>query len=1181
MMNSHEMERLDSKSSVTMMMESPSTSTIVHMGIPNSNVSSPTMMPTANVDESEELSSSQYICSINDWDANKRKKKKGWFGVSVPKFPRSNYLKTTKYTWWNFLFVCFFNQMKKIGNIYFTFIMIIALAIPGVWISGSPLLSIVPIAIILGVNFIREGGEDFFRYLNDRKVNNAKTKVLRDNEFRTVATKDVRVGDIVKVEENEEFPADLVLISSNFEDGSCSIETSNLDGESALKSRYSPSNLSTYNTSQRLSTLKGVIKCQEPNQHLHKFRGSITVDGVDSPISHQNLLLKGSVLKSGFIHGVVVYTGKDTKVAKNMQQTTLKFSFINTMTNFFISVMFGVMAIFVVLFVILEAYYEFTYARKATYTGKLKPIGISDGLWVVHSILVFVVLFNLFVPASLFVTLEFVKAVQARFISIDNKLCYSEIDSHTGKKNETKGAAISSDLHSDLSQVDVIVTDKTGTLTENSMNFNKLWLLDGPTFDDTMGAGDIQLAYSDEARSESNSTQSVVLNKTKTVLSDEQYFTVMVSLLTLSLCHNVTVRIGDNDKITYDGESPDEIALVKGASNNGFVLKYFTEKKTILSIFNKEYTFERLAEIAFTPERKRMSTLFNIPTDFLQDYPIFSKMALKHNVPEEDIQNGSGLNLCLIKGADTFVYPCISKDCLDNSKQKVESQLLDFSKEGLRSLVLAYKFVPNSAVNNWLETYYQSKKEIVDSKQLELLHKAESEMENQMTICGATGIEDRLQVQVPETLKFFFDAGLKIWMATGDARDSAIHIAKISKLVSEDTPILYMEYNHSTYEDVLADELLQKISQMPSHQQENLSLVMDGHVMNKTEVSKSLVTLLEKCKTVICYRSTPKQKASLVQLLRSKLKKNCLAIGDGANDVSMIQKAKVGVAIIGKEGQQAKLASDYAIPKFFMLKRLLAVHGRYSFKRSAQFVQYSFYKNTVIAFVLVLYNFYNLYSGQTLFDGWVITFQNYIFTLWNPFIFGLIEKDITEDFLEDPTTGPTLFKNLRKENVFNWFSFIKWIFGSFIHAVIIFFFNMYGTEPTMLANGQSDDLWLRSTLVYTCVFAVVTLKCFLEMEHYTILHGIAMLLSVLCFTGYVIVYTIIPSALTNVWFMAMRTPTFWFILLLCVATCLGIDLIFVSVKVIWFPDMYLKLRMQHKKNHHVNEEKDQELQYTQ
>ncbi|EFC43248.1 predicted protein [Naegleria gruberi] len=1046
-----------------------------------------------------------YVVSINDWQTNKKRRIKKWGFLPFRQFSSTNYLSTTK------------------------------------------------------------GGEDFFRYLKDRKVNHKKVLVLKSRslkqdgnsitqylDFVEIYTKHVKVGDLVKIEEDEEFPADLLLVSSNFEDGSCNIETANLDGESALKSRYSPHSLSKFNNIDMLKDLKGWIKCQMPDHNLYKFKGSVCLEGENNEfgINHQNLLLKGAKLKSPHIYGIVIYAGKDTKVARNVPNPKVKFSHVNLMGNFFTVVLFIFMTVIISILVILNAYYEFTYSKNVAYLGKLKPMGISDGLWVVHSILVYIAALNVYVPASLFVVLEFLKIIQARFISADNELVHRMMDVHTGEEKFVSSAAISSDLHSDLARIELILTDKTGTLTENEMKLKKIWAVGHSSFN-------CDSSIEESIRNGQQSRDSL---------------TKLMLMLNISLCHNVTIR-KSKERETYDGESSDEVALVQGISNYGFILKYFSDKKTILSLFEKEYTFERLAELEFTPERKRMSVLFKIPKDFLNDYPIIqSATSTIHNSNGE-----SDIVLCLTKGADSFVYPFMEESAKEN-RQLMEDRVMEFSKDGLRSLVFAFKFVGNDQLKQWMEDYHALKtKSLNHDEQLELSQRLEKEMEVGLLPCGVTGIEDVLQQLVPETVKFFTEAGLKIWMLTGDAKESALHIARCSKLIEKESDLILLD-SSSVKEENIHSKLSEILQETESR--DNVELAVEGHFLHiceKPDTVSLLVKLLQKCKTVICFRSTPKQKSRIVELARHKLKKNCLAIGDGANDVPMILKSQVGVGIIGKEGTLAKQSSDYAIPKFHMLKRLLAVHGRYSYKRSAVFIQYSFYKSNVVSSLMTIYFFYNLCSGQLNIESLVLTFQNYVFTLVNPIVFGLFEKDIDESYLEDSETGPILYRKLKTDNIFNWYTFSKWVFGAFLHGTIIFFFCTYAAEPGLLTNGQSDGIWAMCALLYTCVFVVITLKCYIEMEHLTIIHHAGMIFSILSFVIFVVIFTIIQSSMTSVWFEAMRSPKFWLILLLCTVTCLGIDIALTGFKNMVWPDYYQKLKMKSRKLKRTMKDKESNL----
>lgn len=822
--------------------------------------------------------------------------------------------------------------------------MIFAL-VPGVS-PTNPVTSVLPVIFILGVNMVREGGEDFLRYLSDRKVNKMSAYVLKENEFQRVDTCDVRVGDIVKVSEDYSFPADILLITSNLEDGSCNIETANLDGETNLKTRNCPKGLHAFNTPEKLSSMKGIIDCQPPNEELYKFKGSIKVEGMgpEIPLSHANLLLKGSILRSTqYIYGIVIYTGPDTKIMKNMQKAKVKFSFVNKMLNYFIGALFVLQIIFCLIFVGLGGYEEFVNACRYAYTGKSK-IETTDAGYVVLSILTYFILLNLLIPVSLFVSLEFVKMIQAWFITMDNQMAIYDTHPHDpDKKVFMNSVSISSDLNADLSQIDIIFSDKTGTLTENSMVFNKCCIGNDYIHDDYQTKGHIGrvlnqlkdyhlmkkhgvqwVTMNEHGESLNNmifqlpqpEIDSIISNRKLSISSENEFFLGMNTLLLLSLCHNVAVREkplhGSDPSSTtttstatrkfFEGESVDEVALVLGAVNNDFVLKSFSEKRTVVSIFGKDYTFERLCEIPFTPDRKRMSTFFKIPQDFLNDFPVFKKIAQQqHHLSDSDINHPEGMIVCYTKGADSFLFPFIDPSNSKLLKPKLDEHILDFAKDGLRTLLLAYKFIGHDEFNEWI-TRYNAAKSLLTKTRDQAIEQAEKEIEKNLLITGASGIEDKLQPKVPETIRFFLQAGLQLWLLTGDKRETAVNIATMSNFLDEDSQIFTLDGDPESripdsdrYTKVVNDQVcakgietyLNSISKLDSFQSKQVALVIDGHAFThcmEPLSQKFFIKLIKKCKTVICCRATPKQKSMLVDLAKKKLGKNGLAIGDGAND---------------------------------------------------------------------------------------------------------------------------------------------------------------------------------------------------------------------------------------------------------------------------------------------------------
>ena len=285
----------------------------------------------------------------------------------------------------------------------------------------------------------------------------------------------------------------------------------------------------------------------------------------------------------------------------------------------------------------------------------------------------------------------------------------------------------------------------------------------------------------------------------------------------------------------------------------------------------------------------------------------------------------------------------------------------------------------------------------------------------------------------------------------------------------------------------------------------------------------------------------------------------------------MIQKAKIGVGIIGKEGSQAKLNSDFAIPRFHMLRKLLAVHGRYSFKRCAKHIFYSFYKNISVTCLQIYFTFYTMYSGQTLVDANNLSWWNLFFTILNTFIYGWFDKDIRESKLLDEKLGPKLYASLKKENIFNLYMFTRWIGSGIVHSLIIFMVVIYGTEGSILGNGQdSDSLWLKSVLATSCMICVVNFKCYLEMEDFTIINHVCMFLSFVIFYGYNILLTAYPKTigvvmtdtyLFGAWDGGIRSAIFWFVHIFGIVVPLSLDLAGHGFKVLFWPDEYQKVKL--------------------
>lgn len=784
--------------------------------------------------------------------------------------------------------------------------------------------------------------------------------------------------------------------------------------------------------------------------------------------------------------------------------------------------------------------------------------------YVVFSYFTNFILLNLLIPMSLFVSLQFIKEIQAYFMKQDLSMYYEE-----GDIPMDVGAA---DLNADLSQIDIVFSDKTGTLTNNTMVFKQL------------GIGS-KIVHNEEINEallgrKLLAGDSFVPEDAK---EDERHRQlVMHYMLNLAINNEIIIEGG-----VYSGESPDEICLVNTALLNGFKLESQSDTETIVTIDGVTHCFRKVYTIKFTPDRKRMSVIVRIPLSLLQQFPWFAPGGVRVDHPqftEDDLPC-----VCYTKGADSFMIPLLCPVTPDNEPidallQKTQKYLDDFATEGLRTLLLTHRVIFADDAIKWRARYIKASAVTSDSSVRVLrMDRVASEIEEQMELCGATAIEDRLQENVADTIDFLLEAGIQFWVLTGDKRQTAKNVAQLARIiktVGAKEEITFVEdieldsYSDPTVERQKAIELLNtSLNNITKIKAENLNpdicLVMNGGVVSLierySEIAKLFASVCVHCKTVIVCRAIPAHKQGVVRQVYKMFKKNGLAIGDGANDVSMIQQAKVGVGISGKEGSQAVNAADYALPRFFHLKRLLAVHGRYSLTRSALFVQYSFYKNLVLTFLQFFFGFYCQYSGQTIIESWVLTLYNMVFTLLPPFVMGIFEKDIDEHTLE---RWPTLYKNLKLDKFgfglsLTLPSFAVWSFQALYHAAVVFFVTIYTTTPESLEGYQSDGLWVVSTILSVNVFLVVCGKALLEMNYFTVLNHVSVWLSIILFFAFMCAYAGIKtffgsSAMYWVSFEVFSHYRFYLITLLILVLALIPDVCLKAAKKSFFASEWEK-----------------------
>uniref|UniRef100_A0A8C8D2S6 Phospholipid-transporting ATPase n=1 Tax=Oncorhynchus tshawytscha TaxID=74940 RepID=A0A8C8D2S6_ONCTS len=958
----------------------------------------------------------------------------------IPQRYPDNRIVSSKYTLWNFIPKNLFEQFRRIANFYFLLIFLVQLIIDT---PTSPVTSGLPLFFVITVTAIKQGYEDWLRHKADCSINECPVDMVQQGTVVRTQSSKLRVGDVVMVREDETFPCDLILLSSSRGDGTCYVTTTSLDGESSHKTYYAVPDTMAFKTEQELDSLHATIECEQPQPDLYK------------PLGAENLLLRGATLKNtGHIYG-----NTHTVLCLNSSKPLLPLPPSRSM-NAFLIVYLCILISKAVINTVLKYAWQWSADHDEPWYNHRTEIDRERHVVIraFTDFLAFMVLFNYIIPVSMYVTVEMQKFLGSYFIVWDKDMYDEELG--VGAQVNT------SDLNEELGQVEYVFTDKTGTLTENNMEFIEC-CVDGHVYiPHAICNGQILSAAS--------SIDMIDSSPGGYRREHEDLF-----FRALCLCHTVQVKEEETvDSIKrgihlgkptsfYISSSPDEVALVEGMKRLGYT--YLRLKDSHMEILNKDDEIERfelLHVLNFDSVRRRMSVI---------------------------VKSSSGEYLLFCKGADTSIFPRVVSGKVEQVRARVEQNAV----EGLRTLCVAYRSLSPAEYEEACHQLSDAKLALKDREQW--LAQAYDLIERDFTLLGATAVEDRLQEKAADTIESLQKAGMKVWVLTGDKMETAAATCYASKLFRRSTQILELTKKRTeeqSLHDVLFDlsrtVLRQRSLSGLSVECQDYGLIIDGATLSAVlkpspESSGSgnyreiFLEISRNCSAVLCCRMAPLQKAQIVKLIKaSKEHPITLAIGDGANDVSMILEAHVGIGIMGKEGRQAARNSDYAIPKFKHLKKMLLVHGHFYYIRIAELVQYFFYKNVCFIFPQFLYQFFCGFSQQPLYDTAYLTLYNISFTSLPILLYSLIEKHINNII---PTQKK---RDVAKNALLRWPVFLYWTCLGLFNACI-FFFGAYFLfdNTTFTSNGQMFGNWTFGTLVFTVLVFTVTLKLALDTHHWT------------------------------------------------------------------------------------------------
>lgn len=952
----------------------------------------------------------------------------------------SNMIQTSKYTYYNFLFVFLKLQFSRLANIYTTIVVMLCFFD---FSPVSPVASLTPLLIVFATSALKDVSEDLRRQKADNQVNQKPCHIVRRNANDAVqhidgTWQDIRVGDMLIFKDGEETPADCILLATSRPDGRCYVETANLDGETNLKIRSVAKPTKHFLSAEEiLEKYKIYVECDAPSRDLFYFDGILKLekaasegnenDMVDVSLTMDNLILRGSESRNcEWTIALVVYTGKDTKIAMNSADVPLKRSFVEkTLDTMFVLVL-------LLLFGISIACTLGNNNWNLALDEESTPWYIRNSDENGYIFLSYVILFNNLIPLSMYVTMEGVRFVHARYIENDLEM-YDEA-------TDTPAQVRNSNINEDLGQIQYIFSDKTGTLTRNEMIFSKCTIAG-------LRYNDIETDVDKAPRPGTRFNDSRLIARLRANHSTRKE--IHEFLLVLAICNTVIPEYeppsdcGDEaanasrGTIKYNASSPDEQALVLAASDLGYILKSRDGSMCHTTILGQPMTYEILNVLEFNSDRKRMSVIVRHP-------------------------DGSIVLYC--KGADDVIFDLLSSSQPQGVLHVTRGHLQEYASEGLRTLTTSMRRLTQEQYNEWHQLYRQA--EMSMEGRAAKIAKVAAIIEVELTLLGATAIEDRLQDGVEESICSLRKAGIKFWVLTGDKKETALSIGMSSHVIDDDMDVivlgqrdkaalrarleeLYVELvddrwgntdEHSSAMKVLFEAVKRAIIYMwelaklaiigrdqeaearkkrrrvqrreehaatanvdtPMSSPNNYSndvfptlgrpendsvdsfnhalcdrefepknvdasipegdeyydddvefaMVIDGKTLALVlddDIKYLFLAVATQCKSVICCRCSPSQKAAVVKLVTEPTLmfspgNITLAIGDGANDVPMIQAANVGVGISGKEGRQAVLSSDYSIAEFRFLKRLLLVHGNYSYKRISKLILFSFMK---------------------------------------------------------------------------------------------------------------------------------------------------------------------------------------------------------------------------------------------
>ncbi|XP_041617116.1 phospholipid-transporting ATPase IK [Vulpes lagopus] len=1108
--------------------------------------------------EEEKNSAFTWEVQANSRSYNSQFKKKSFLCWQKKKH-QSNVICTAKYNVFSFLPLNLYEQFHRTSNLYFLFIIVLQ-GFPE--ISTLPWFTLfAPLLCLLIIRAARDLVDDIGRHRSDRIVNNRPCQILVGKSFLWKKWANLRVGDLVCLHRDSVVPADLLLLASTEPSSLCYVETADIDGETNLKFRQAPPITHHELTSPRkMASFQGKVVCEEPNSRLHHFVGCLEWKGRKHPLDSGNLLLRGcKVRNTDTCYGMVIYaaganpSGFDTKIMKNCGKVHLKRTKIDRLMNRLVVLIF-LSLVLISMGLSFGFWFKMSeFKAKHHYVSSSYMHSVASETFVIFW--GFLILLSVMVPMAMFIMVEFIYLGNSIFINWDVQMYYEPQDK--------PAKARSTSLNDQLGQVEYVFSDKTGTLTQNIMTFKKCCIggvIYGPEPPPAWPRPqEDPYLWNEFADGKLLYRNSRLL---RAVRAGEDRL-VREFWRLLAICHTVMAQESPPDRLVYQAASPDEEALVTAARNFGYVFVARTQDSITVMELGEERVYQVLAMMDFNSIRKRMSVLVRNPEGSIYLYTKGADTVIFQRLRNKGTQEWTTEEALASFAEQTLRTLCLAYKKVDEAvfegwrqRHQEASILLQNRAQALHQVYEEMEqnlqLLGATAIEDRLQDGVCDTIKCLKQGNIKVWVLTGDKQETAVNIGFACQLlsesmlilEEREILQILEAYwesnnneqhgkgkghwKNQFLPHVKVAMViTGEFLDQVLLSLRRepralvhSENVEVDEPWQEPDEQKTDFLRARRKSLMWRALGIPLRGTGLAPQAADSSSSDMLCVQRerAFVELASQCQAVICCRVTPKQKALIVGLVKKYQRVVTLAIGDGANDVNMIKTADIGVGLAGQEGMQAAQSSDYALAQFSFLRRLLLVHGRWSYMRVCKFLRYFVYKSLASMMVQIWFAFYSGFTAQPLYEGWFLALFNLLYSTLPILYIGLFEQDVSA---ERSLELPELYVAGQKDELFNYWVFVQALAHGMVTSLVNFFMTLWVTHDSAGPISFSDYQSFAVVVALSGLLSI-TMEVILIIKYWTVLSVLAIVLSLFF-------YVVVTWVTQSFWLFQISPKTFPFL----------------------------------------------------